>query len=148
MLDDLRGAATGDLLAAATDEVLAQLRAVPLIRSKVFRYIPAKSQRRIAGRIAIGVLGRVFGTALKSVYATDTDFAAKETRPQLVPEDPHLTLRWCASCERERPTFYAELAFRCVKCKHATMRRRSSVPDTEVKRFVARREAGSAAGSA
>ncbi|NIM47720.1 MAG: hypothetical protein GTO22_00390 [Gemmatimonadales bacterium] len=144
MLEDLRGAATGDLLAAATDEVLSQLRAVPLIRSKVFRYLPAKSQRRIAGRIAIAVLGRVFGTALKSVYATDTDFAAKETRPQLVPEDPHLTLRWCAHCERERPTYYAELAFRCVKCKSATMRRRGQAPAEPEKRFTARREAGSA----
>jgi hypothetical protein len=142
MLEDLRGAATGDLLAAATDEVLHQLRAVPLIRSKVFRYIPAKAQRRIAGRIAIAVLGRVFGTALRSVYATDTDFAAKETRPRLVPDSPELSLRWCVHCDEERPTRYADLAFRCIKCNHATLRRHARhTGDEEVKRFVARREA-------
>lgn len=119
-----------DLLGAAAEEILAQLKAIPLVRERVFRYIPDRAQKRLAGRIAQAVLSKVFQRAATVISLQERDFAVDvlADRGSRFPARAQY-VRWCYTCKTNRPAHYSELALRCMKCGRPTVAMREESED-------------------
>jgi len=117
---------TEDLVGAAAEEILAQLKTVPLIRERVFRYLPQSAQKRIAGRIASATLAKVFqraATLLSLPELRHGDYAIDllPDRGSRFPSRGRY-VRYCHGCGANRPTHYSSdrIALVCMKCGRPT----------------------------